>query len=38
MFQEIVLYIVVGFALLFLLRKLIGKKSKAGCNDDCACH
>ncbi|KAB1156987.1 FeoB-associated Cys-rich membrane protein [Flavobacterium luteum] len=39
-FQEIVVFIIVGFALAYLIRKFIWKpKSNKNCgNDDCGCH
>jgi len=38
MFQEVLVYIILGFAVLFLFRKFIFKpKSKNGCDTDCDC-
>ena len=41
MWQQIVVFIILGFAVAFLVKKYLfkGKKSKKGCGeDDCGCH
>jgi len=38
MFQQIITYIILGFAVLFLVRKFFFKpKGKKNCNKDCGC-
>lgn len=37
-FQEIAVYIILGFAILYLIKKFIFKpKNKKGCGPDCGC-
>ncbi len=39
MLQEIIIYVILGLAIFYLLRKYIFKgKKKGDCDSDCSCH